>query len=69
MRAQQDVADQVAVPIERAIANVPRLKTVQSTSANLVALVIAQFEYGTNVKEALAAIERRDGTVRLVPLR
>ncbi len=53
----QDVADQVAVPIERAISNVPRLKTVQSTSANSVALVIAQFEYGTNVREALAAIE------------
>jgi HAE1 family hydrophobic/amphiphilic exporter-1 len=52
-----DVADQVAVPIERAISSVPRLKTVQSTSANSIALVIAQFEYGTNVKEALAAIE------------
>ena len=53
----QDVADQVAVPIEQAISGVPRLKTVQSTSANSIALVIAQFEYGTDVKEALAAIE------------
>ena len=53
----QDVADQVAVPIERAISGVPRLETVQSTSANSIALVIAQFEYGTDVKEALAAIE------------
>ena len=52
-----DVADQVAVPIERAISGVPRLKTVQSTSANSIALVIAQFEYGTDVKEALASIE------------
>jgi HAE1 family hydrophobic/amphiphilic exporter-1 len=52
-----DVADKVAVPIERAIGSVPRLKTVQSTSANSIALVIAQFEYGTNVKEALAAVE------------
>ena len=52
-----DVADQVAEPIERAISGVPRLATVQSTSANSVALVIAQFEYGTDVKEALAAIE------------
>ena len=53
----QDVADKVAVPIERAISGVPRLTTVQSTSANSVALVIAQFDYGTDVKEALASIE------------
>ena len=53
----QDVADKVAEPIERAISGVPRLDTVQSTSANSIALVIAQFEYGTDVKEALAAIE------------
>ncbi len=53
----EDVAQQVAVPIERAIAGVARLETVQSTSANSIALVIAQFEYGTNVKEATTAIE------------
>jgi HAE1 family hydrophobic/amphiphilic exporter-1 len=53
----QDVADKVAIPIERAIGGVPRLKTVQSTSANSIALVIAQFEYGTDVKEALASVE------------
>ncbi len=52
-----DVADQVAEPIERAISGVPRLETVQSTSANSIALVIAQFAYGTDVKEATAAIE------------
>ena len=53
----EDVAEQVAEPIERAISGVPRLETVQSTSANSIALVIAQFSYGTDVKEALAAIE------------
>ena len=53
----QDVADQVAEPIEQAISGVARLKTVQSTSANSIALVIAQFSYGTDVKAALAAIE------------
>jgi hydrophobic/amphiphilic exporter-1 (mainly G- bacteria), HAE1 family len=52
-----DVAEQVAKPIERAISGVPRLETVQSTSANSIALVIAQFAYGTNVKEATAAVE------------
>jgi HAE1 family hydrophobic/amphiphilic exporter-1 len=53
----QDVADQVAIPIERAISGVPRLETVQSTSANSIALVVAQFSFGTDVGEALAAIE------------
>ena len=52
-----DVAEQVAKPIERAISGVPRLETVQSTSANSIALVVAQFSYGTNVKEATAAVE------------
>ncbi|MBA3235542.1 MAG: efflux RND transporter permease subunit, partial [Chloroflexi bacterium] len=52
-----DVADQVAKPIERAIAGVPRLESVRSTSANSIALVVAQFEFGTNVKEALALVE------------
>jgi HAE1 family hydrophobic/amphiphilic exporter-1 len=53
----EDVAEQVAIPIEQAISGVARLQTVQSTSANSIALVIAQFEYGTNVKEATTAIE------------
>ena len=52
-----DVAEQVAKPIEQAISGVPRLETMQSTSANSIALVIAQFSYGTNVKEATAAVE------------
>jgi len=52
-----DVAEQVAKPIERAIAGIPRLERLQSTSANSVALVVAQFEFGTDVKETLATIE------------
>ena len=38
-----DVADQVTKPIERAISGVPRLQALQSTSANSLSLVIAQF--------------------------
>ena len=53
----EDVADKVAIPIERAISSVARLETVQSTSSNSIALVIAQFSYGTDVKEATTAIE------------
>ncbi len=52
-----DVAEQVTKPIERAIAGVPRLERLQSTSANSIALVVAQFSFGTDVKETKAAIE------------
>ena len=52
-----DVAAQVAEPIERSIQGVPRLSRLQSTSANSIALVVAQFEFGTDVKETQAAIE------------
>jgi len=52
-----DVTEQLTKPIERAVSGVPRLERIQSTSANSIALVVAQFSYGTNVKEARAAIE------------
>ena len=41
-----DVAEQVTKPIERAISGVPRLESLQSTSANSLALVVAQFSFG-----------------------
>jgi hydrophobic/amphiphilic exporter-1 (mainly G- bacteria), HAE1 family len=52
-----DVAEQVTKPIERAISGVPRLEALQSTSANSLSLVVAQFAFGTDVKETRAAIE------------
>jgi HAE1 family hydrophobic/amphiphilic exporter-1 len=52
-----DVTDQVTKPIERAISGVARLERIQSTSANSIAVVVATFSFGTNVKEARAAIE------------
>jgi HAE1 family hydrophobic/amphiphilic exporter-1 len=53
----EDVADQVAKPIEEAIAGVPRLEGMQSTSANSISLVVAQFSFGTDVKETVLEIE------------
>ena len=53
-----DVAEQVTKPIERAIASIPRLEGLQSTSANSLALVVAQFAFGTDVKELRATIEQ-----------
>ena len=52
-----DVAEQVTKPIERAISGVPKLEALQSTSANSLSLVVAQFAFGTDVKETRAAIE------------
>jgi len=60
-----DVADQVAKPIERAISGIPRLERVQSTSANSIALVVAQFSYGTNVKDTKAAIAQNVAALKL----
>jgi HAE1 family hydrophobic/amphiphilic exporter-1 len=53
-----DVAKQVAEPIERSIQSVPHLTGLRSTSANSIALVVAQFEFGTDVKETRATIEQ-----------
>ncbi len=62
-----DVAEQVTKPIERAISGVPRLEALQSTSANSIALVIAQFSFGTDVKETRAQIEQNIGAANLPP--
>ena len=51
-----DVTEQVTKPIENAVSGVPRLEIIQSTSSNSISLVIAQFSYGTNVKDTTAAI-------------
>ena len=60
-----DVADQLTRPTERAISSVPRLVHLQSTSANSISLVVAQFAYGTDVKETRAAIEQNLASVGL----
>ncbi len=53
----EDVASQVTEPIERAMANVPRLETMQSTSSNSLSLVFAQFDFGTDLKETIDSVE------------
>ena len=52
----EDVAEQVAEPIERAVSGVPRLESLQSTSANSVSLVVALFSFGTDVDAVEAEI-------------
>ena len=53
----EDVADQVVAPIERAVQSVSGIDQVRSTSANSIGFITAQFEYGTDVDEATAAME------------
>ena len=60
-----DVTEQVAKPIERAMSGVPGLTQLQTTSANSLAFAVAQFDYGTNLDEAVATIEEN---LRSTPL-
>ncbi len=52
----EDVTATVTEPIERALANVPRLEQTQSTSASSLSLVVARFSFGTDLKETLSTI-------------
>jgi HAE1 family hydrophobic/amphiphilic exporter-1 len=60
-----DVASQVVEPIERAVLSVPGIDQVRSTSANSIGFVTAQFEYGTNIDEATAAMEEAIASLSL----
>ncbi|HSK93177.1 MAG TPA: efflux RND transporter permease subunit [Candidatus Angelobacter sp.] len=61
----EDVVTQVVEPIERAVLSVPGIDTVRSTSANSIGFVTAQFEYGTDVDGAVAAMEEAIAAVSL----
>lgn len=61
----EDVATQVTAPIERSLANVPRLEQLQSTSASSLSLVVAQFSFGTDVKDTMSNIVQQLGALTL----
>ena len=61
----EGVASTVTEPVERALANVPRLEQLQSTSANSLSLVVAQFSFGTDLKETLSTIGTQLDTATL----
>ena len=61
----EDVAAQVTELVERAIAGVPRLESVQSTSGNSLSLVFAEFSFGTDLKETLDLVEKQVGQLDL----
>ena len=55
--AAEEVVDDVVVPIESAVRSLPGLETVNSTSANSIGFVIAQYDYGIDVDAAVADLE------------
>jgi len=52
-----DVTEQVTKPIERAISSVSGLESLNSTSANSLTFVVAQFKFGTDIRETKATVE------------
>jgi len=66
--AADEVATKVVEPIERAVQSISGIDQVNSTSANSIGFVVAQFEYGTDVEasvrsmeEAISALSLPDG--------
>src|SRR5215469_1732635 len=52
----QTVADSVSAQVEQAVSSLPGLQTVQSTSINGESIVLATFEYGTEMKDTKQTI-------------
>ncbi|HEX2923524.1 MAG TPA: efflux RND transporter permease subunit, partial [Chloroflexota bacterium] len=61
----EDVADQVTKPLEQAVANTPGLKRLQSTSADGLSLIVAEFDYGRDTKESETSIQSAISRVSL----
>jgi len=60
-----DVAEQVTKPIERAIGSTSGIESLQSTSANSLSIVTAQFIFGTDLKETRATVDQALAAVGL----
>ena len=61
----EDVADTVTTPIEAVLSGTPKMKSLQSVSAESVSIVIAQFDFGDDMREAEAEVLRRVAGVSL----
>jgi HAE1 family hydrophobic/amphiphilic exporter-1 len=53
----QDVSTAVTEPIERSIGSLPALQHIDSSSVNSLSIVVASFDYGTDVKGTTATID------------
>ena len=61
----QQVASQISAPLEQSIASVPGLKSLQSVSSEGMSILVAQFDYGHNMKATEQDISRGVDGVRL----
>ncbi|MGD8682474.1 MAG: efflux RND transporter permease subunit [Chloroflexota bacterium] len=61
----ETVAGQVTEPLEQALVNVPRLEGRQSSSSNSMSMIFAEFDFGTDVKQAVDDVERAIGSATL----
>ncbi|MGZ3677753.1 MAG: efflux RND transporter permease subunit [Ktedonobacterales bacterium] len=61
----QAVADTVSAPVEQAVSGVQGLQNVQSNSTNGISIVVATFEYGTDIKAAQSTISSNVQSVTL----
>jgi len=52
----QAVADTISAPVEQAVSGLPGLQNVQSTSVNGISIVVASFQYGTDLQAAQTTI-------------
>ena len=52
----EEIMNEVTLPVESAIVNLPDLKHITSSSAMNTSVVYAQFEYGTDMDSVIAAI-------------
>jgi hydrophobic/amphiphilic exporter-1 (mainly G- bacteria), HAE1 family len=53
----QDVATAVTEPIERSVGSMPALQHIDSSSVNSLSIVVASFDYGTDVKATTTAMD------------
>jgi HAE1 family hydrophobic/amphiphilic exporter-1 len=57
--SSDDVTNLVSVPVEGVVSQIPRIKTIRSTSLEGFSLVFAEFEFGTDMKDVEQRLNTR----------
>ncbi len=61
----ETVMNEVTIPIEKAIGDIPHLKHITSTSKMNTSIILAEFEYGTNMADVNASIKNNISKISL----
>ncbi len=61
----QSVLDEVTIPIESSIAGTRGLRQLRSTAESGLSVTVAEFEYGTKMKDTLASINQSISAIQL----